>query len=326
MDDTTTRTPPRVSRSPWWEIVRVFLTLGALSPSGPGLTGVLQTEVQEKRAWLSQARFVEGVALVNMLPGPSGAQLSIFLGYIRAGWWGGLLAGLCFLLPSFVVMLTLTLLYTHYGALPGLRGVFQGLNPVVIGIFAVAVYRLSRSAITDVPQAVLALAVALCIWVTPVGIVPLLLLAGALGVVLYGSRPWGLVVTTVVAALQGVLLWRPAWLPLPVLPAWASSAGASPHQPSVGQIGLFFVKVGLFTFGGSLVLLAFLQDQVVQQLQWLTPQAFLDGLALGRLTPGPIPMLAAFIGYHVGGLRGALLAGVAVLFPCSVLWLALFAL
>ena len=89
MDDTTPRTPPRVSRSPWWEIVRVFLTLGALSPSGPGLTGVLQTEIQEKRGWLSQARFVEGVALVNMLPGPGGAQLSIFLGYLRAGWGGG---------------------------------------------------------------------------------------------------------------------------------------------------------------------------------------------------------------------------------------------
>jgi chromate transporter len=321
MDDTTTG--PCVSRSPGWEIVQVFLTLGALSPSGPGLTGVLQTEVQEKRGWLSQARFIEGMALVNMLPGPSGAQLSIFLGYIRAGWWGGLLAGCCFLLPSFVVMLTLTLLYTHYGALPGLRGVFQGLNPVVVGIFAVAVYRLSRAAITDVPQAVLALAGALALWVTPVGIVPLLLLAGALGVVLYGSRPWGLVATTVVAALQGILLWRPAWLPLPVLPAWASSAGASPHQPSVGQIGMFFVKVGLFTFGGGLVLLAFLQDQVVQQLQWLTPQAFLDGLALGRLTPGPIPMLAAFIGYHVGGLGGAIVAGVAIFVPSFVLMLSL---
>ena len=103
------RTAPHVCRSSWWEIVRVFLTLGALSPSGPGLTGILQTEVQEKRGWLSQARFVDGMALVNMLPGPSGAQLSLFLGYIRAGWWGGLLAGLCFLLPSFVVMLTLTL-------------------------------------------------------------------------------------------------------------------------------------------------------------------------------------------------------------------------
>src|SRR2546427_10658111 len=186
------RTAPRVGRSPWWELVRIFLTLGALSPSGPGLTGVLQTEIQEKRGWLSQARFVEGVALVNMLPGPGGAQLSIFLGYRRGGWWGGLLAGLCFLLPSFVIMLTLTLLYSHYGALPGLRGVFQGLNPVVVGIFAVAVYRLSMAAITDVPQGVLALGGALALGVTPVGIVPLLLLAGAPGGRLYWSPPWGL--------------------------------------------------------------------------------------------------------------------------------------
>src|SRR5215470_12911693 len=223
------RTAPPVDPAPWRELVRVFLTLGALSPGGPGLIGVLQTEVQEKRGWLSQARFVEGVALVNMLPGPSGAQMSLFLGYIRAGWWGGLLAGLCFLLPSFVVMLTLTLLYTQYGTLPGLRGVFRGLNPVVVGIFAVAVYRLSRAAITDRTQGVLALAGGLALWVTPVGIVPLLLLAGALGVVLYGARPWGLVATAVIAAVQGLLLWRPPWLPLPGLSAWASSAGASPR-------------------------------------------------------------------------------------------------
>src|SRR5713101_769424 len=317
------RTAPRDCCSSWWEIVWVFLTLGALSPRGPGLTGILQTEVQEKRGWLSQARFVEGMALVNMLPGPSGAQLSIFLGYIRAGWWGGLLAGGCFLLPSFVVMLTLTLLYTHYGALPGLRGVFQGLNPVVVGIFAVAVYRLGRAAITDVPQGVLALVGAVALWLTPVGIVPLLLLAGALGVVLYGSRPWGLVATTVVAALQGVLVWSPPWLPLPALSGWAASPGASLHPPGLGQIGLFFAKVGLFTFGGGLVLLAFLQDQVVQHVQWLSPQEFLDGLALGRLTPGPIPMLAAFIGYKVAGLGGAVVAGVAIFVPSFVLMLSL---
>src|SRR5262249_27332373 len=155
-----------------------------------------------------------------------------------------LLAGLCFLLPSFVVMLTLTLLYTHYGALPGLRGVFQGLNPVVVGIFAVAVYRLGRAAITDVPPSVLALVGALVLGLPPVGIVPLLLLAGALGVVLYGSRQWGLVATTVVAAVQGLLLWRPPWLPLPGLPAWASSVSATLHPPGLGQIGVFFVKVG----------------------------------------------------------------------------------
>jgi len=116
---------------------------------------------------------------------------------------------------------------------------FQGLNPVVVGIFAVAVYRLGRAAITDVPQGVLALAGALALGLTPVGIVPLLVLAGALGVVLYGSWPWGLVATTMVAAVQGVLLWRPPWLPLPGLPAWAASASSTPHPPGLGQIGVF---------------------------------------------------------------------------------------
>src|SRR5262249_53463298 len=99
------------------------------------------------------------------------------------------------------------------------------------------------------------------------------------------------------------------------------SVSATPHPPGLGQIGLFFVKVGLFTFGGGLVLLAFLHDQVVQHLQWLTPQAFLDGLALGRLTPGPIPMLAAFIGYHVAGLGGAVGAGAPIFVPSFVLML-----
>jgi chromate transporter len=121
----------------------------------------LPTEIQEKHAWLSKERFVEGVALVHMLPGPSATQLSILLGYTRAGWQGGMLAGLCFIPPAFVIMLALTLLYTHYSTLPRLRGVFSGRNPVVVGIFTVAVYRLSTSAITDITQGMLALASAL---------------------------------------------------------------------------------------------------------------------------------------------------------------------
>jgi chromate transporter len=308
--------------SHWREIASVFLKLGAISPGGPALTGVLQTEVQEKRAWLSKERFVEGVALTQMLPGPSATQLSIFLGYVRAGWQGGVLAGCCFILPAFVIMLGLTLLYTHYGALPRLRGVFNGLNPVVVGIFAVAVYRLSVSAITDVPQSVLALASALALGCTSVGIIPILFLAGALGIVLYGSRPWGLVATTAGASLQGFLIWGNSWLQLPTLPWIGSAPWASSHPPGLWQIGLFFAKVGLFTFGGGLILLTFLQEQIVNHLQWLTPQEFLDGLALGRLTPGPIPVLAAFIGYKVSGLWGAVVGGVAIFFPSFILMLA----
>ena len=103
-------------------------------------------------------QFIEGLALVNTLPGPAGIQLGIFLGYTRAGWWGGVLAGLCFILPAFCILLSLTLIYHHYGALPRIRQLFYGLSPVVVGIFAMSVYRLGRAAVRDMKQVLLAVA------------------------------------------------------------------------------------------------------------------------------------------------------------------------
>ena len=168
-------------RSHWREIMGVFLKLGAMSYGGPAIMGMMQAEIQEKRGWLPKENFVEGLALVNMLPGAGATQLGIFLGFTRAGWWGGLLAGLCFVLPAFVIMLVLTWTYYRYGALPLMRGVFYGLTPVVVGIFAVAVQRLGRAAIKDAKQIGLALASALVLYFTTTGIVPVLLMAGALG-------------------------------------------------------------------------------------------------------------------------------------------------
>ena len=140
----------------------------------------------EAGGWVSKAQFLEGLALVNTLPGPSGIQIAIFVGYARAGWWGGVLAGLGFILPGFALLLALTFLYQHYGALPRMRPVFYGLNPVVVGILALSVYRLSQPAIRDGTHVLLTVASALAIGLTPLGIVPTLLLAGAAGVALYG--------------------------------------------------------------------------------------------------------------------------------------------
>src|SRR5262252_3226623 len=176
-------------RQHWWEVTKTFLKVGALNYGGASV-GIIQTEVQEKRGWVSKAQFLEGLALVNTLPGPSGIQIGIFVGYARAGWWGGVLAGLGFILPGFAMLLALTLLYHHYGALPRIRHVFYGLNPVVVGIFAMSVYRLGRVAVCAWPHVVLTLASALAIGLTPLGLVPTILLAGAAGVALYGSRTW----------------------------------------------------------------------------------------------------------------------------------------
>jgi chromate transporter len=299
----------------------MFVKVGALNYGGAAV-GIVQSEVQDKRSWVSRAQFLEGLALVNTLPGPSGIQICIFLGYARAGWWGGVLAGLGFILPGFCLLLALTLLYQHYGALPRIRPAFYGLNPVVVGIFAMSVYRLGQAAVREWTHVLLTVASALAIGLTPLGIVPTLLLAGAAGVALYGSRTWGLVAGLVILVLYGVIQWGSAWWTLPVVVGTSVSEPGSVPSPSLWDMGLFFLKVGAFTFGGGLTILAFIQEQVVQHLHWLTPQQFLDGLALGQLTPGPTLILAAFVGYAVGTFWGAVVAVTAVYLPSFTLMLA----
>ena len=144
----------------WKEIVSGFLKLGATAYGGPAIYGILQAELQEKRRWVSKERFVEGLSLANLIPGATLTQFCMFLGYARGGFWGGLLAGLCFVLPAFGVMLALTLIYAHLGATPIMRGGLYGLGPVVVGIFVVAVYRLSRSEVSTFLQIIIALAAA----------------------------------------------------------------------------------------------------------------------------------------------------------------------
>lgn len=310
-------------RAHWREVMGVFLKLGAVSYGGPAIMGIMQSEVQERRAWLSKENFVEGLALVNMLPGAGATQLGIFLGHARAGWWGGALAGLCFVLPALAIMLALTALYAAYGELTYARDIFYGLSPVVVGLFAMAVYRLGNAAIKDIKQIVLAVLAALAVLASPLGIVTTLLLAGAAGVALYGSRIWGIASAFSILAVFGLTL-LPSVIPVSsVLPAMTGVAPGGPMAADAADVGIFFFKVGAFTFGGGLTMLAFMQEQVVNQLRWLTPQQFLDGLALGQLTPGPILMVAAFVGHKVAGFWGAIVGGLAIFLPSFIFMLSL---
>jgi chromate transporter len=149
-----------------------------------------------------------------------------------------------------------------------------------------------------------------------------MLLAGAVGVVRYGSRTWGIVAGLVIMLLYGAYHWGSAWVTMPAFTGSDIDRSLTSLSPGLWEIGLFFLKVGAFTFGGGLTILAFMHDQVVNHLHWLTPQQFLDGLALGQLTPGPIVMLAAFVGYAVGANWGAVVAAVAVYLPSFILMLA----
>jgi chromate transporter len=301
----------------WKEIASSLTKLGVMSYGGPAIMGVMQTELQEKRQWVTKERFVEGLALVNMLPGAGATQLAIFLGYARGGWWGGLVSGLCFVLPAFFIMLALTIGYSALGATPIMRGALYGLGPVVLAIFLVAVCRLGKSAVSRVSQALIAIAAASAAVFTSIGVAGILLLAGGIGLFLFYSRKTGTTVLLAAAlALFGLhfAFWGPA------APVALHSAAASPVLP---ELASFFCKVGALTFGGGLSMIAFIQEQVVTQFHWLTPGEFIDGLALGQLTPGPILMLSAFIGYKVAGFSGAAIAGGAIFLPSFALMLSI---
>ena len=302
----------------WKEITAALFRLGATSYGGPAIMGIMQADLLERRKWVSKERFLEGLAVANMVPGATATQLGIFFGYARGGWWGGLLGGLSFVLPAFVIMLGLAVLYAGVGVTPIARGALYGVGPVVLGLFAVAVYRLGRTAASTVSEAIIGLVAAAASAWSPLGIVAILLLAGAAGLLLFQPRTPRVVVLS--SSVFLVILSLSWWI------AAASSAAGSGRMPNphhLAELGTYFFKVGAFTVGGGLTMIAFIQDQVVRQFGWLTPREFIDGLALGQLTPGPVLMIAAYVGYKVAGVPGAAVAAIASFLPSFMIMLAI---
>jgi chromate transporter len=297
------------------EIARGFLKVGATSYGGPATMGVMQAEFQERRRWLTKPTFLEGLALVNVLPGATATQLSIFLGYVRGGWSGGLVAGLCFALPGLVIMLALTVAYAALGVSPILRGALYGLGPVVLGIFVVAVYRLGMNALRSRTHAAIAVAAAASAVLSPLGAAAILLLCGGVGLALFHSKRTGVIVLALLAA--GIAL-VPAISVSPLV-----STAAVGQAPSIGKVVALFSAIGAVTFGGGLSMVALFEEHLVRQLHWLTPQEFIAGLALGQLTPGPILVVAAYAGYKLLGIWGAIAAAAAAFLPSFILMLAI---
>src|SRR5262245_3297051 len=283
--------------------------------------GIMQAELQEKRKWVSKERFLEGLSVANMLPGATATQLGIFLGYARGGWWGGLVGGLCFVVPAFFVMLALAMAYASLGVTPIARGALYGLGPVVLALFGLAVYRLGKSAASTVTEMAIGVAAAGASAVTSLGIVAILILASCAGLLLLQPKKPGRLERAVASAMVLVVLSAPWWLNASG-PAWSGTA-RTPDPRSLVDLGAYFLKVGAFTIGGGLTMIAFIQDQVVGQFGWLTPREFVDGLALGQLTPGPVLMIAAYVGYKVAGIAGATVAAVAAFLPSFVIMLVL---
>ena len=279
-----------------------FLRLGTFGFGGPiALCGYMQRDLVERRGWISPEEYKEGIALAQLAPGPLAAQLAIYLGWVRGKILGATLVGAAFVLPSFVMVLALSAVYVAGGGLPWMQGAFYGIGAAVIALIARSAVKLVKMTLAreHALWAVFLVNAVATAW-TEQEIVPLIVASG-LAVVLTrrAARP---------AAPGAALSIVPAWL----VTGLAGAAGAS----TLWTITWFFAQAGAFVFGSGLAIVPFLYGGVVEQFGWLTEQQFLDAVAVAMITPGPVVITVAFIGYLVAGLAGATLAAIGVFLPC----------
>jgi len=287
---------------PWREVFLYFLFLGFVNIGGPvAQITMMFNHMVEKRRWLSKDRFVKIMAFCHMLPGPEALQLAIYVGYLKRKLWGGVLAGVTFILPGAVVMIVLSWLYVHYGKLPQVANALYVLKPAVLGIIAAGIIKLGRAAIRNFFLAVLLVGAFVGMRFAGINFLLILLLAGLLNLIVEQGWP---------------LLKKPA----PTLPALVGGIGlVLPLSDSrLFQIVWLFFKTGLLSFGGAYASLVFVQRGAVAQYHWLTGGQLLDGVALSVATPGPFMLFTTFTGYLASGIGGAALATFFVFLPSFV--------
>lgn len=285
------------------ELSLLFLKLGTISFGGPAAhIALMEEEVVKRRGWISHEYFLDLVGATNLIPGPNSTEMAIHLGYLRAGWKGLLLAGVCFLLPAVTITLLLAQLYVAYGSLPQLQPFVAGIRPAIIAVILAAVFRLSK------PLQKNRFAIGLGILVVVLNLaganeILLLLAAGILGL-LWNYR----------IQLQQSVSALVALVPLVTLQTFMDPQTA-PMSASLVGLGLFFLKIGSILYGSGYVLVAFLQSGLVDARHWLTQTQLFDAIAVGQFTPGPVLSTATFIGYVILGLPGAAVATVGIFLP-----------
>jgi chromate transporter len=282
-------------------LLRYFLWLGTFGFGGPIATvGYMQRDLVERRRWLERRDFLDGVALGQTMPGPLAAQVVMWVGFLRAGAIGALATSLPFILPSFVVVLGVAVLYVRYAGLDWVQALFYGIAPGVMAIIAVAAVKLGR--LTNGADVRLWVISAITLVVTAVtgAEIALLFVAAGLAMMLWEAPP---------------RLWRRGPNHSTALPLMQMLATVSLPTETYVVLALFFLKAGAFIFGSGLAIVPFLREGVVEEHGWLTERQFLDAVAMGLITPGPVVITAAFIGYLVAGFAGAAVATVAIFLP-----------
>lgn len=318
VDDTYVRQHSRLA-----EVARLFLKLGFTAFGGPAAhIAMMRREVVERLKWITDDRFLELVGIVNLIPGPNSTELGIYLGYVRAGWPGLVVAGVCFIGPAMAIVLALASLYVHFGTLPQTAWFLYGIKPIIIAIIAQAFWGLARSLVTKI---------------VPISLVLLIVIGYLYGInniiLLFGS---GIAFAICTAFLSLPQETRPDTLAtgLPSGPAarwrdwvigfspwpWLSRGTFALAITNASVVGIFltFLKIGSVLYGSGYVLLAFLRSELVLHQHLLTNQQLLDAISVGQFTPGPVFTTATFIGYLIGGVPGALAATLGIFLPSFV--------
>ena len=283
------------------DMLLYFLKLGSIGFGGPvALVGYMHRDLVEKRKWISEEDYKEGLALAQLAPGPLAAQLAIYLGYVNYKIIGASLAGLAFVLPSFLMVVALGYAYVQFGGLPWMQSVFYGVGAAVIGIIAISSYKLSKKTLAkDWVLWFIFLVLAVSTFLTEQENIWLILSAGFIVWFVRAAPPF-------FRKNNSILV--PVFF-LQIVTQFTT-------DEKLLQIWWFFLKAGAFVFGSGLAIVPFLYGGVVKDYQWLNERQFLDAVAVAMITPGPVVITVGFIGYLVAGFPGACIAALATFLPC----------
>ncbi len=285
---------PRVS---YGALARLFIRLSLTAFGGPvAHIAMGEDEIVTRRQWLTRDHYLDLIAATNLIPGPNSTEVMIHVGYVLRGIPGALISGACFILPTALLTLVLAMLYVSTGALPAVEALLWGIKPVIVAIIANAGYRLIPGALRT-PT----------LW---------LVFAGAAGVILLGVPE--VIAMLGAGAIYAIGMARPR-LPLASALLLAQPVLVESARAGVGDLFFYFLKTGSVLFGSGYVLIAYIQQDLVNTFGWLSSHELLEAIAIGQITPGPVSTTATVVGYLVAGLPGAVAATLGIFLPCFVL-------
>jgi len=282
------------------DLSRYFLWLGTFGFGGPiALAGYMQRDLVETRRWHTKQEYLDGLALAQLAPGPLAAQLAMYLGWVRYGLTGASIVSAAFILPSFLMVALLSWLYLQFGGMAWMQGAFYGIGAAVIAIIARSVYKLTKLSLAKdkLLWALFVVNAVVTAW-TESELVLVFLASGLLAVAARARAPHR-------AAALAVI---PPWL--------VTGLHGAADSSTLSKIAWYFTEAGAFVFGSGLAIVPFLHGGVVQEMQWLSEQQFLDAVAVAMITPGPVVITVAFIGFLTAGVLGGVVAAIAVFMPC----------